>query len=171
MKKIAVLLSALIIIHSGHAQLKKYPIDNSGCSAYFFCNPGTFNVSYSEDSSILYTGECKAADSITYGIICVKLKEAVTGSQTAEELLISYLDFLKTTFDIRSAAGYGKGHTMDSNPQAHGVIDYWKAGNDDEWKVKGWTDGKFIAVMYVYASGSLQETEKQNAFLNGFRFP
>ncbi len=135
-----------------------------------FCDPKTFDKSFSEDSSFVYTGECKA-DSLTYGVICVKTKEAIIASNNAEALMISYLDYLKTTFDINDAVGYGKGHTMNSKPDAQGVIDYWKDKDGDEWKVKAWTDGKYIAVLYVVAKGKLDDTEKNNAFLNSFRFP
>ena len=34
-----------------------------------------------------------------------------------EALLISYLDFLQSSFAIVSAAGYGKGHTTEYNPE------------------------------------------------------
>ena len=134
------------------------------------CDPGEFEMSYSEDSAKVYTGECKA-DGISYGLICVKLKEPVEAGTQAEDLMINYLDFLKTQFKIKSSAGYGKGHTMDKKPEAKGVIDYWTDQTGDEWKVKGWTDGKFIAVLYVYASGKLEYSPKQDVFLNSFRFP
>jgi hypothetical protein len=135
-----------------------------------FCDPKEFEKTFSEDSSIVYTGDCEA-DSLTYGIICVKLKEAVNSGEDAEELMISYLDYLKSIFEITTAAGYGKGQTLSGNPGARGVIDYWKDKEGNEQKVKGWTDGKFISVMYIKANGELEETEKMNAFLNGFRFP
>ena len=135
-----------------------------------FCNAGDFDKTYSEDSSIVYTGECKA-DSLNYGIICVKLKEQVSDSKDAEDLMIGYLDYLKTSFKIKSSAGYGKGHTMEKKPDAKGVIDYWTDETGDEWKVKAWTDEKFIGVLYVYANGKLEYAPKQDVFLNGFRFP
>ncbi len=169
-----IIAGIVAILFSGHLSaqgMKKLDIGNSGCKTYFFCDPGIFALSYSEDSSKVYTGECKANDSLTYGIICVKLTQPVKAGQEGEDLLISYLDYLKTAFTISSAVGYGKGHTLTGNNDARGVIDYWKDKDDDEWKIKGWTDGKFIAVLYVYANGKLEETGKVNIFLNGFRFP
>lgn len=150
--------------------IKKYPIGSSGCSAYMFCNPEEFERTFSEDSSAVYTGECEA-DSLVYGIICVKLNEAVAAGNDAEDLMISYLDYLKSIMRITTAAGYGKGHTLSGKPDARGVIDYWKNKEGSDWKIKGWTDGKFISVLYVTAKGKLNETEKINVFLNGFRFP
>jgi hypothetical protein len=90
---------------------------------YIFCNPDGFDKTYSEDSSIVYTAECKA-DSLSYGVICVKLKQIISDSTAAENLMISYLDYLKTSFKIKSAMGYGKGHRMEKKRDAKGVIDY-----------------------------------------------
>jgi len=170
MKKFIIILIILMGYNCLQAQsLKKYDIGSSGCKAYFFCNPGEFELSYSADSSKVYTAECKA-DSLSWGLICVALKEPGSIGPEAEDVLASYLDYLKTAFNIVSSAGYGKGHTMTNYADARGMIDYWKDKDGDEWKIKGWTDGKFIAVMYVYAKGKLDETNKVNLFLDGFRF-
>ena len=151
--------------------LKKYPIGDSGCSAYFFCTPSKFEMAFSDDSSKVYTGDCKSADSLTYGIICVKLKDKIEDIRQAEDLTITYLDYLKKNFDISSAVGYGKGHRLEGKENTRGIIDYWKDKTGDEWKIKAWTNGKFISVLYVSASGSLNETSKVNVFLDGFRLP
>jgi len=171
MKLLYLTLALISGIFSATGQyMKKYPIGVSGCSVYMFYDPGEFEKTYSEDSSIVYTGECEA-DSLKYGVICVKLNESVTVGNDAEELMISYLDYLKSVFEITQAAGYGKGHTLNGKPDARGVIDYWKDKEGNERKIKSWTDGKFIAVMYIMSKGELNETEKMNVFLNGFRFP
>ena len=171
MKALSFVLVLFLTTTSLKAQsFKKYTIGNSGCAVYMFCNPGEFEMTYSEDSAAVYTGECKP-DSISYGLICVKLKETVAAGNIADDLLISYLDYLKTAFKIKSTAGYGKGHTMEKKPEVRGVIDYWTDESGDEWKVNAWTDGKFIAVLYVYATGKLNYEQKHNVYLNSFRFP
>ena len=81
------------------------------------------------------------------------------------------LEFLKKTFDIVSAAGYGKGHRLQGKENTRGIIDCWKDKEGYGWKIKAWTEGKFIGVLYVYAKGSLNETSKVNVFLDGFRLP
>lgn len=155
----------------GNAQsLKKYPISNSGCAAYFFCDPGVIDMSFSPDSSVIYTSEC-SPDSTVYGFICVKLKETVEAGAVAEELMINYLNYLKTILQVKASAGYGKGHKMESNVNVRGVIDFWRDEKNNEWKIKGWTDGKIITMMYVYEKGKLEYQPKQDVFLNGFRFP
>jgi hypothetical protein len=70
--------------------LKKYPISNSGCSAYFFCDPGSITHEKSPDSSDVYTGKC-SKDAVSYGIICVRLKDKINDLGAGEEMLVSYL--------------------------------------------------------------------------------
>jgi len=107
---------------------------------------------------------------VTYGIICVKLLNTVADLQMAEDLLIAYMDFLKQSFEITSTAGYGKGHRLNNNESTRGIIDYWKDKENNNWKVKGWTDGKHIGVLYAYTNKALPE-QKVNVFLDGFRLP
>lgn len=171
MKKAATgICIVLFLFKTGFSQsFKKYEIGSSGCMAYFFCDPGKFQTSFSEDSSAVYTGSCTAADT-EYGIICVKLKETVNDAANAEALLISYLDYLKTAFKIKSAVGYGKGHQLRKRPDCHGIIDYWEDESGNNLKVKGWTEGRHIVVLYVLSSKPLAET-KVNLFLDGLVLP
>lgn len=171
MHPILKLIFALLLCSQfGYAQtLKKYPIGESGCSAYFFCDPGRFPLSYSEDSSKMFNGEC-VHDEVTYGVIGVKLLEPVSELTNAEELMIAYLDYLKTAMHIRSSMGYGKGHQLRGREDTKGVIDYWKDEEQNNWKVKGWTNGKLIMVFYVYSKKELNENTV-NPFLDGLLLP
>ncbi len=148
---------------------KKYTIGNSACSGYFYCDPGTFKLEASPDGSDVYTGEC-GSEEIYYGIICVKLKDKINDMDGSEKMLISYLDYLKPSLNITSSAGYGKGHRLKNREDTRGVIDYWKDKDGFNWKIKGWTDGKIIAVMYAYAKKDLPEN-KVNLFLDGLLLP
>jgi hypothetical protein len=168
MKKIILPLLLFITCNVFSQSLKKYPVSKSGCSYYNYCD-AKFDISKSHDSSDIYTAECTVAD-VNYGIICVKLLNPVTGLQIAEDLLIAYLDFLKQSFSITKSAGYGKGHRLNGNENTRGIIDYWQDKENYNWKVKGWTDGKFIGVLYAYTSKELPE-QKVTVFLDGFRLP
>ena len=170
MKNLIIFFLLFTTINSSYSQsLKKYDIGQSGCQAYFFCDPGTFDISHSEDSSVLYQGVCTNAET-HYGIICVKLKTAIQDLPDAETMLTSYMDYLKTAFKVKSYAGYGKGHQLRNNENTLGMIDYWNDEEGRNWKVKGWTDGKFMAVLYAYSSKELTET-KVNVFLDGLVLP
>ncbi|MFZ1529032.1 MAG: hypothetical protein WAT19_09795 [Ferruginibacter sp.] len=170
MKKLVFLILSFTMITCSYSQaIKKYEIGQSGCQAYFFCDPGTFDISHSEDSSVVYQGVC-INNETAYGIICVKLKTPIADLPGAEDLLGSYMDYLKTAFKIKSFTGYGKGHQLRNNENTRGMIDYWKDEEGKDWKVKGWTDGKYMAVLYAYSSKELTET-KVNVFLDGLVLP
>jgi hypothetical protein len=170
MQRLIILFIAILAAGTSYGQsLKKYPISNSGCSAYFFCDPGTISLEKSPDSSDVYTGEC-SNDEVFYGIIVVKLKDKITDMQASEDVLIAYLDYLKTSLKITSAAGYGKGHKLKNREDTRGVIDYWKDNDSENWKVKGWTNGKYIVVLYAYTKKDLPE-QKVNVFLDGLVLP
>src|SRR6188474_994911 len=110
MKTILLFSSFLITIAIPVQTLKKVPISNSGCSVYAFCE-FKFETDYSEDSSLVYVGEC-VKDGMTYGVICVKLLQPADDLDRSEESLISYLNYLKISFRILNSTGYGKGHRL-----------------------------------------------------------
>ena len=170
MKHYFLLVCALILSTILTAQsLKKYPISNSGCSLYMYCKPEKFDFDYSEDSSRVYTGECEVSE-VNYGVICIKLLNPIEGLKEAEEMMISYLDFLKADFHVKSSAGYGKGQILNKNENTRGIVDYWTDTENYKWKVKAWTDAKYIGVLYATTLKVLNET-KVNVFLDGFRLP
>jgi len=169
MKKGCLFIACFISLLIAHGQsLKKMPVSNSGCSVYGFCN-FDFQKQYSEDSSIVYTAEC-GNDSLYYGVICIKFKVATGDLADAESIMVSYLDYLKTAFKITKSTGYGKGHQLANNAQTSGILDYWEDGDKNNWKVKAWTNGKYMAVLYGYSARVMNET-KLNVFLDGIRFP
>ena len=167
--KYFLLIAFSITATIAHSQtLKKYAISNSGCSLYNYCE-SKYEMSLSDDSSKVYTGECAAGD-VTYGVVCVKLLTPVPDSIMAEDLLIAYLEYLKSSFSITKAAGYGKGHVSPSDKKLHGIIDYWEDAELDKWKIKAWTDGRYIGFMYTYSKKELPET-KVNVYLDSFKVP
>lgn len=167
---LVVLALGLLLAHSpAQAQsLRKYPIQQSGCQYYNYCD-SRWDVSISPDSSRVFTGEC-LFDGFYYAVICVKLYEPISNLAEAESMLENYMNHLKGSFDIKEATGYGRGHRLQQNEATRGMIDYWKDKEGNNWKVKGWTNGKFIGVLMVYGPGELPEP-RANAFLDGFRFP
>lgn len=172
MKKLPGVLIILIFLaftHTAPAQgLKRIPVGKSGCSLYTYCDM-KFDASRSPDSSMVYAGECTKED-ITYGTICVSLVNPPENLLMAEDLLIAYLDYLKGNFGITKSTGYGKGHILNKNENTRGILDYWEDGEKNKWKVKAWTDGKFIGVMYAYSLKDIPEA-KVNIYLDGFRVP
>ena len=167
--KITLPLLAFLFATAVNAQsLKKYSVSNSGCSLYSYCE-SKYDVDYSDDSSKVYTGECTVGE-ITYGVICVKLLNIINDLDAAEEMMVSYVEFLKNSFNIKKAAGYDKGHHLNNNENTRGILDYWEDKEADKWKIKAWTDGKYIGFMYAYSKKELPEA-KVNVFLESLRLP
>ena len=162
---LALLLTSALV--SGQS-LKKYSIGASGCSAYMYC-AAKFEASKSQDSSSVYTGECTMAE-VTYGVICVKLLSPISELDAAEALIIAYADYLKTSFSITKSMGYGKGHRLNKDENTRGILDYWQDEAGNNWKIKAWTDGRYIGFLYAYSKKELPEP-KINLFLDGFRLP
>lgn len=94
----------------------------------------------------------------------------MTDLDGAEETMINYVEYLKKNFGITKSTGLGKGHRLNNNENTRGVIDYWEDADKNNWKMKAWTDGKFICVLYGYSLKELPE-QKLNIFLDSFRLP
>lgn len=179
MKTLAISLILSLFSGFSHAQdddftpprFVKQPIENSGCYAYFPEDVEmVFDVSYSPDSAKMYTGDFLSGN-FHYSIIVVKLNDlTMEDAAEKEEMLVSYLDYLQESFSIVGAAGYGKGHTLESNPAAVGMIDYWEDEEGDQWSVKAWADESTMAVMFIYGPTEYPSYTAGQLFLNGFRF-
>lgn len=175
-KSLFFIITLLCFFLSLAAQTGKVPrfskslIGDNGCYAYMPTSETVvFELDYSEDSSKVYTGGVKAADSLNYEVILVELKSE-TATEDQEDLLISYLDYLKTAFNVTKSAGYGKGHTSEKNPAAKGIIDFWEDEDGIKYDIKGWIDNKRIAVMIIYGATEVNynvgQLFKNGIFLN-----
>lgn len=180
MKSVSITLLALMLSLTAFAQSQpvprfaKYAVAKTGCSVYLPGDPGQFELTLSQDSSEVYTGEVQQGE-FYFAVIVVKFTPATASeieSQEDKELLMeSYMDYLKEQFSIEEAAGYGRGHTMDDAPKAAGVIDYWTGDDKTEYAVKSWCDGQYLSVLLLYGPKEYPHYNAQNMFLNGFRFP
>ncbi|OSZ79904.1 hypothetical protein CAP36_01150 [Chitinophagaceae bacterium IBVUCB2] len=150
-------------------QAAKVAISTTGCTVEVFCFPGRFDAYDLEDGSTVYADDC-VKDGITWGIYLVKLVKPVDDLAAAEDTVISYLDFMKLDNGIVKSKGYNKGHTLNKDQTTRGVYDTWDDVDKEKWKIKAWTNGKFIAVLYVHSAKELPE-KKVELFLEGLRFP
>jgi len=171
------LLALLFLMIFQHLSAQKTPrfqktnISTSGCTAYMPAEPGSFDKSISPDSSIVYTGLSKF-DGFDFGVITIKLNIPITsGTKDIEELLIAYMDYLKKEFKVANSVGYGKGHQLESEPKATGIIDYWKTEKGDEITVKAWGNGEYIGFLYIQGATEYPNSNVVHLYLDGFRFP
>lgn len=172
------LLPALLSAQTDVPRFSKYPVAGSGCFVYMPADPGEFTASDSEDGSKVYVGEAVQGD-FFFAAIVVQLsapldaEDPVTGwdFDVHYDLMESYLNFLQAQLGVTASAGYGRGHKMESNSMAVGVIDYWQDGEGQQYAVKSWCDPHFLAVLMVYGPGEYPHFNAQEMYLNGFRFP
>lgn len=162
-----------LFLPEGHAQiprLKKQDVSNSGAAIYIPGEP-LWDVSVSEDGSTVFSTEVKS-DSIVFGAIVVMLKEKLSSEDVIpQELLLSYMDFLnEQVFGIVQATEPGVGHTLDSNPEATGILLYGMDAAGFEYTLKGWADPGSLAVLYIKSKSEVNYNI-QEMYLNGFRFP
>jgi hypothetical protein len=129
----------------------------------------TVERTLSEDSSAVFTCEVKWQD-FFFAVIAVKFS-APMEDDVQQEVAESYMDFLKGQFGITSAAGYGRGHTLESHGAAKGIIDFWQDGDGNQYQLKTWVDSKNLAVMMIYGPKEFPNYNVAQVYLNGFRFP
>jgi len=164
-----IILFLLPLFMAAQESFRKYPIGESGCSAYFPVDPGQADLSFSPDSSRVYTLECSDSEGRTFSIIVIGLSLDL-GSDDIEPMLTSYLDYLQEQFQVTGAAGYGTGHSLSTHPGSRGVIDYWSTEEDDI-EVAAYGINNTLAVMMVFSGKGKETGTLGQVFFNGFRFP
>lgn len=151
---------------------QKVDIGASGCKAYFPGIPPEATVMLTSDSSKMYTMSLPSDhwEGYYFNLITVVLKDGqFTGNE--ENMLISYMDFLKQQFGVTEAMGYGKGHTLDTHPTSKGIIDYWENSDGYYFTLTGWCAEDILTIMYVVGEQNHLDYNICNMFFKGFRFP
>lgn len=150
-------------------RFQKYPVMESGTYIYFPAE-AVFEKSYSEDSSDVYTCEAEVGG-INYGAIIVKFAGELNDEPSDWEALLSlYMEYLaSSTFALTSQVDPGYGHTLESAPEAKGILMYGEDADVNQYAIKGWINKYVLAVLFVYSKEEMN-INVQNLFLNGFRF-
>lgn len=160
----------IVFAQTSAPRFSRLAISETGCHIYSPDESMLFELTLSEDSSEVWTAETEI-DSLLYSVICVKFNDMILELTEDKTFMIeSYLDFLKTQFEIIDSAGYGEGHSMTDDPSVIGVIDFWVDDENYQYSVKSWCNGEILAVMLVHSYQN-PENVSANVFLNGFRFP
>ena len=170
MESIILLLATRLAYKLSYTQgFQTYMIGGSGCTINLLANPGAFRKNITKRGDTMYRGECKVKDS-SFGFITIELKNPYRTGLEAEAVLARFMQNITPTFFIRHTAGLHFGYDQASNIDVCGISDYWQDFYDRDWKVKGWTNGKILSLLYVSNIGNLS-TEQQEGFLDSFRFP
>ncbi len=163
------IVSLSVTAHAQVPRFEKHQVGTTGVSLYCPTTP-EFELSYSEDSSAVYTTDMEV-DSFNFSAIVVEFSSEMGEDKTAnEELLITYLDFLQNQFEITGNAGYGKGHTLEQYPDVVGVIDYWEDADNTQYSITGWINSKYLVVLLIYGPETYPNYTVTELYFNGVRF-
>ena len=106
---------------------------------------------------------------VTYGFVLMELKEKSKTLPEAEYLLGDLMLDLKKASDIQHSYGLERGIVHPVSISVNGITDYWQDHEGIDWKIKGWTDGNCMAVLYV-KNINCASVKKQDFFLDCIRF-
>ena len=170
MKKIfaLTLITISILSFAQTPRFAKYSVATTPVEIYLPTEP-KWHPTKAKDGSEIYIYDDHFGK-INYTAIIVKLSTATT-VENSENLLQQYLLSSEDSFfSLVQKAGIGKGHTLDNQPLVKGILQMGKSKDGKEYKIMGWTDGTYIAVL---ATSSLAEMNYniQEMFLRGIRFP
>lgn len=103
------------------------------------------NCIQTKSGDIMHVDEC-TENEVTYGVITITLKNKYRLNE-AKLILTQFLQQLKPIFAIEYATGIDVLH--DTCATKYTLVDYWQDVERKDWKIKGWTDGATINVLYI----------------------
>ena len=159
------LATSLFIRFSSSKKIRHQFIGDTGCSA-LLSSDQKLESTLTNSGDHLFFHEFKEKN-VTYGIICVQMNDEYNLAE-AEEMLRSYIDKLKGPLYILHNVGIHDDADWNSETSKT-IIDYWQDTYKKDWKVKGYTDGKVLGVLYVKNIGHV-DVKKQDLFLDSFHF-
>ena len=160
-----ILATSFVLRLSAPRKFRSCFIGDTGCSVLVF-SEDKFDQTKTENGDDLYFYE-STEEKVTYGIICISMKETL-GLDKATLMLEHYINKLKSPLQILHHTGIAPDedwNTADSRT----VTDYWQDRSKTDWKVKGYTNGRYIAVLYVKNIGQVA-VNKQDLFLDSFHY-
>ncbi len=140
-------------------------IGNTGCSVLFQSGK-EFEKAITDSGDDLYFNEFTKKGAC-YGIICIDMKKQYS-MEHAREMLAAYMHKLKGPFYVF----HNTGHEVGSDWNHEGsvtLVDYWQDAVGVDCKVKGYTNGRILSVLYVKNITEVPVSE-QDQFLDSFHF-
>ena len=150
------------------AGYNRYTIANTGCSIRFFADPGVFTATRTPDGEMMYYNDC-TIDEVSYGSVTVALADVLVHDDTIEEVMLQLMRIIKNTHYIKYVTGTSTGLKQKEDPNVQGMVEYWQDDKGIDWKVKSWTNGAFIIVLYV-KNISKACSQQQDIYLDGIKF-
>lgn len=162
MENLFVFLATSLVLRATGPRFKRYIIQ-PGCSTFLHSSACTLHVRHTKDGDKVLFNEY-VEEGVTYGTICVQMQETYP-LEAAETILVNYMNRVRKPMHITCNVSM---ECKQEDGQLT-ITDYWQDGEGTDWKVKGYTNGKIVAVLYVKNIGDTTVSD-HDAFLNGFRF-
>lgn len=162
------LSASLARIAPAQPVLKTLPIADSGCWLQCLTTRKFLPVSKSLHSNSFFSGEWEEGE-ITYGVVVVHYTGCGVAGAEAYLLLDSFLQKIQKAFNIVCGTGALCENEAVLNKGAISLTDYWQDAERLDWKIKGWTNGSSLALVYI-KNISAADSRLHDHFLNSFRF-
>lgn len=141
-------------------------IANTGCIA-FLPKDIPFKTKKTPDGGLFCCTEF-IHEEITYGVICISLDKELSLNK-ARKILAAYMKKLHGPFFIFHSIGLTRDADWNSSVTC-ALVDYWQDAGGADWKIKGYTDGKSIGILYL-KNIAKTDVVLQDKFLDSFHFP
>lgn len=166
MESLLLLFASSLFLRNAPRTFQKYLIPDTGCSVMML---PTFNhqTLYTSENELLHYANCNEGD-VHFGVLCAELIRPLSYFE-AEEKLVRFTDGVRVGLNIPHSVGISTGHTLRNEKSTLGIIDFWQDKKGIDWKIKAYTDGRHIAVLYVKNINE-GDSLKQEAFLDSFHF-
>jgi hypothetical protein len=163
------LLSFLASVFSGStenrtpSQIRIAP----GCTLTVHKPPVVHHLKTEEGYSA-YIGQSKERRS-RFGFATVLLPAAIADEEEMKHALYLLMEDVYRSFDIVCGTGLSYGYNHPGDPTIFGFTEYWQDKKGHDWKVKAWSNGLVMTVLYISHIGTVS-LKDQESYLDGISF-
>lgn len=162
MENLFLFLATSLVLRQAVPRFKRY-IVCPGCSTLLNTGSKKLHIRHTKEGDKLYFNDY-SSDGVTYGMICVEMSDQFTLHQ-AEDILLHYISRVRRPLHISHNVSMDLAYENATIT----ITDYWQDSAGTDWKVKGYTNGKVVAVLYV-KNISDAAVKNHDTYLDGFRF-
>jgi hypothetical protein len=104
-----------------------------------------------------------------FGFATILLPQPADDEEEMKHLLYKFLDDVHQSFDIVCGIGLTYGYDHPGDPSIFGFCEYWQDRLGHDWKVKAWSNGLLMTVLYISNIGVVS-LKDQETYLDGISF-
>jgi hypothetical protein len=162
-----ILASSLVSRLIPKKQFRVFPVGSTGCTALLEGNDIVFDSAVTGSGDTLYFHEFREKEA-SFGLICIKMLDEYDRDE-ALMMLTAYMEKLRGPLYVLHHTGLRRAADWNSETSV-AVMDYWQDSEGVDWKVKGYTNGRVMAVLYVRNISEVS-VSRTDLFLDGFGCP